>query len=266
MKACGGEFGTMNTGRCSGEALMRAMTNSMDTLAGRLLSAVDALDPNTIVIYIGDNGTPMYGRPNLDFIDNLYITRKGRGKGTAYESGARVPLVIRGPGIAADRESKAIVNVMDLFPTILALAGLQPPARVSNGDGTGKLGLDGVSLVPVLHDGARQVRDPDRGYVLTESLNLMTDSTRQVGARNGRYKVICTEKVEPAACEFFDLAADPLEEFPLAKPAACDDAEAASPSRPGWHFCRLSGVIATESFLGRPRVATPIPSTALAGD
>ncbi len=66
------------------------------------------------------------------------------------------------------------------------------------------------------------MRDPDRGHVLTESLNLMTNSTRQVGARNGRYKVICTEKVEPGRCEFFDLLADPLEEFPLAKPAACD--------------------------------------------
>lgn len=249
MKACGGEFGSMNTGNCSGEALLRAMSNSLDTLAGKLLAAVDAIDPDTIVIYVGDNGTPMYGRPQLDFIDNLYITRTGRGKGTAYESGARVPLAIRGPGIPKNRQSDAIVQTADLFPTLLALAGLQPPTRVANGAGSGELAVDGVSLLPILHGNAKQVRDPDRGHVLTESLNLMTNSTRQVGARNGRYKVICTEKVEPGRCEFFDLLADPLEEFPLAKPAACDSGTTSAPSRPGWHYCQLANVIATESFL-----------------
>ena len=112
-----------------------------------------------------------------------------------------------------------------------------------------ELAVDGVSLLPILHGNAKQVRDPDRDHVLTESLNLMTNSTRQVGARNGRYKVICTEKVEPGRCEFFDLIADPLEEFPLGKPADCDSAATAGPSRPGWHYCRLAGVIATESFI-----------------
>ncbi len=45
MKACGGEFGSMNTGNCSGEALLRAMSNSLDTLTGKLLAAVDATRP-----------------------------------------------------------------------------------------------------------------------------------------------------------------------------------------------------------------------------
>ncbi len=76
---------------------MRAMTNALDTVAGKLFDAVDSLDPNTYIVYIGDNGTPMYGRPNLDFIDNMYLTRYGRGKGTAYESGLRVPMIVKGP-------------------------------------------------------------------------------------------------------------------------------------------------------------------------
>jgi len=80
MTPCGAKFGTMDTGKCSGEAVMRASTNSLDTLIGKLLRKVDALDPNTYVMVLGDNGTPMYGRPNLDFIDNMYITIKGRGK------------------------------------------------------------------------------------------------------------------------------------------------------------------------------------------
>jgi arylsulfatase A-like enzyme len=251
MQACNGTFGTNSTGTCTGEALNRAMTNSLDTLFGKLLAGVDALDRNTIVIYIGDNGTPMYARPNLDMIDNLYITRTGRGKGTAYESGARVPLAVRGPGIGAARVSTEYVHAADLFPTILSMAGLAVPAKVSNADGSGMLALDGVSLVPILKEGAKSVRDPDQGYLLTESLNLMTNSTRQVAARNGTYKVICTERVEPAACQFFDLANDPLEEFPLRVPASCG--AGLSTKDPAWHYCRLANFIRTESFFARGR-------------
>jgi arylsulfatase A-like enzyme len=203
------------------------------------------------VIYIGDNGTPMYGRPNLDFIDNLYITRKGRGKGTVYESGARVPFAIRGPGIVARRESAEYVHAADLFPTILSLAGLTVPQRVPAGDGVGTQPVDGKSLAPILRGRARTVRDPDQGYLLTESLNLMTNSTRQVAARNGRYKVICTEKVANEACEFYDLVADPIEEYPLQEPARCEAAP--KPRDPAWHYCRLSELIRTESFFAKGR-------------
>jgi arylsulfatase A-like enzyme len=251
MKACNGTFGTQNTGTCSGEALMRAMTNSMDTLIGRLLAEVDRLDPDTVVIYIADNGTPMYARPNLDFIDNLYITRKGRGKGTAYESGARVPLVLRGPGITGNRVSNEYLHAADLFPTILSVAGLAVPTKVSNADGSGAHDVDGVSVMPIVKGKAKSVRDPDRGYMLTESLNLMTNSTRQIGARNGTYTVICTEKVENAACEFYNLLKDPLEEYPLDKPASCSDA--ATPKVPAWHYCRLTDVIRKESFFAKGR-------------
>ena len=137
MKDCGGEFGSANVGSCSGEALMRAMTTAFDTVVGKLLDVVDAADPNTYVIIVGDNGTPMYGRPNLDFIDNMYITRKGRGKGTAYESGALVGMAVRGPQIAANSESHEFAHAADLFSTILELAGLDVPEQVSSADGSG---------------------------------------------------------------------------------------------------------------------------------
>ena len=251
MRACKGRFGTQDTGTCSGEALLRAMTNSMDTLIGRLLAEVERLDPHTVVIYIGDNGTPMYARPNLDFIDNMYITRKGRGKGTAYESGARVPLLIRGPGISGNRVSHEPLLAADLFPTILQIAGVAVPARVSNADGSGTLEVDGVSLQPLVSGVATSVRDPDHGYMLTESLNLMTNSTRQIGARNGTYKVICTERTEPANCVFYNLKNDPLEEYPLQKPANCSGTWTAKD--PQWHYCRLNEMIRTKSFFATGR-------------
>jgi hypothetical protein len=63
--------------------------------------------------------------------------------------------------------------------------------------------------------------------------------------------VICTEKVEPAACQFFNLLEDPLEEYPLPVPASC--AGNLTTSDATWHYCRLADVIRTESFFARGR-------------
>jgi arylsulfatase A-like enzyme len=249
MQECGGSFGSANVGSCTGEALMRAMTNSMDTVIGKVLEAVDDLDPNTYVIVIGDNGTPMYGRPNLDFIDNLYITRKGRGKGTTYESGARVGMAIKGPRVAAKLESNEFVHAVDLFSTILDLAGLETPTQVPNSEGTGTVALDGVSLAPVLFGKAPALRDPNEGYLLTETMNLMTNSSRHVGARNATYKLVCVN--DAANCEFYNLAVDPLEEYPLERPDSCGDYSSGKwrPADRQWHYCRLLEVVETQSFL-----------------
>ena len=247
MKDCGGTFGSNTVGSCSGEALNRAMTNSMDTILGKLLDVVDTI-PNTYVIYISDNGTPMYGRPNLDFIDNMYITRKGRGKGTAYESGALVPLVIRGPKIAANTQNNGSAHVGDLFSTILELAKLTPPKQVANSEGTGTVTVDSVSLSPILFKNAKTVRDPNTGFILTENKNLMTGGTRMVGAQNATYKVVCTESSNN--CIFYNLAKDPLEEYPLAKPDSCADYAIGkwTPKDQQWHYCRLTEVVDKESF------------------
>jgi hypothetical protein len=249
MTDCGGEFGTTKVGKCSGEALMRAMTNSMDTIFGKLLDAVDTLDPNTYVIYISDNGTAMYGRSGLDFIDNMYITRKGRGKGSAYQSGALVPLIIRGPKIAANSRNNSYAHVVDLFSTIMELAGLTPPKSVSNSTGAGAVPLDSVSLTPILFNKAKATRDPNTGYILNENKNLMTKGTRWVGAQNATYKVVCIDSA--SNCTFFNLANDPLEEYPLKKPDGCADYANGkwTPANPQWHYCRLTDVVAKESFL-----------------
>jgi arylsulfatase A-like enzyme len=253
MEDCGGTFGTNTTGSCSGEALMRAMTNSMDTIIGKLLDAVEDVDANTYVIYISDNGTPMYGRPNLDFIDNMYITRKGRGKGTPYQSGALVPMVVRGPGITADAHNDEFVHVADLFSTILELAGITPPKEVSNSEADGKVPLDSISLTPILFNKAKTVRDPDYGYVLNENENLMTGGTRLVGAQNATYKVVCTGTAD--TCEFYNMIDDPLEEYPLEKPASCAPYKDGTwkPGNPEWHYCRLTEIVATKSFFSEEK-------------
>jgi arylsulfatase A-like enzyme len=249
MKECGGQFGSASTGSCSDEALMRAMANSMDTIFGKLLDAVDAIDPNTYVIYISDNGTAMYGMPRMYYIDNMYITRIGRGKGTAYESGALVPMIIRGPKIAANSQNNSYAHVADLFSTILELAGLVPPKNVSNNDGTGTAPVDAVSLTPILFNKAKATRDPNMGYILNENKNLLKNDSRWVGAQNATYKVICVNSTDN--CQFYNLADDPLEEYPLAKPKSCADYAGGkwTPKNPEWHYCRLNDVIAKDSFL-----------------
>jgi hypothetical protein len=63
--------------------------------------------------------------------------------------------------------------------------------------------------------------------------------------------MICTEKVENAACVFYNLAKDPLEEYPLDKPASCDGKWTAK--NPEWHYCRLANVVRTESFFAKGR-------------
>jgi len=254
MESCGGKFGSREVGQCTDKQLMRAMTNSMDTVLGQLLRTIDTLDPNTYVIYIGDNGTWMFGQ-GREFIDNLYITRQGRGKGTAFESGTRVDLVVRGPRVPAGAVSNAVATGSDLFPTILQLAGLEVPATVPDREGKGMIALDGVSLTPALFEGAPQVRDADTGYILSETINPLQRNARQAGVRNARYKLVCDEEPTAARCRFYDVKADPLEEFPLDKPAACANYTNGQwqPAAPEWNFCRLQEVLAQKSFLAPKR-------------
>lgn len=250
LAACGGKFGSAEVGNCSGEAQMRGMTNSVDTVIGKVLEAVDKLDSNTYVIYVSDNGTPMYGRANLDFIDNMYLTKTGRGKGTAFESGTRVPMAIRGPQIAKNSNSDAYVDSLDLFATILDFAGVATPKTVPNRKGDGMTAVDSVSLSPLLFKKAKSTRDANQGFLLSETINLMTpDRTRQAGARNGAYKIVCTNGYANADCEFFNVLKDPLEEYPLDKPASCADFAKWKTSESRWQYCRLNQVVATESFM-----------------
>ena len=253
MKECGGTFGSAIVGKCSSEALMRAMTNSMDTIIGKVLAVVDKQDPNTYVIYLGDNGTWMFGEKR-EFIDNMYITRRGRSKGTAYESGARVSMAIRGPRIPANTQSNVPVNGVDLFATILELAKLDVPKTVPNKAGNGTVNVDSYSLSSILFKGAKSLRDPNTGYMLTETRNPVMNNLKHVGARNLTYKVICADRTDTPSCTFYNLVKDPLEEYPLDKPDSCANYKNGTwtPAKQEWHFCRLQEVIAKESFLSTP--------------
>ena len=110
-----------------------AMVEALDTEIGRLITSIDSADyNNTVVIVVGDNGTAPQVAPGSE---------RGRSKGSIYEGGIHVPLIVSGPGVGAGR-TDALVNLVDVFPTILELMGADPVADI-----------DGLSFAHVLSGG-----------------------------------------------------------------------------------------------------------------
>ena len=98
-----------------GRIVFSAMVSAMDTEIGRLLEAVD--HEETVVIFLGDNGT-------VASLADPAIVPGRRGKGSLYQGGIHVPMVIAGPGIEdRGRRSRALVHTSDVFSTVLDLAG-----------------------------------------------------------------------------------------------------------------------------------------------
>jgi N-sulfoglucosamine sulfohydrolase len=140
---------------------------AMDRGFGAMMVELKArgLADNTIVVFMGDNG------------DSLY-----RGKGTLYERGNHVPLIVRWPGVVKPgSRNAALVSGVDLAPTFLRAAGLRPDPKMS-----------GVDLAPVLGGAA----DTGRKFMVTErgwhpgGLNVSEglDYARAITAQ--RYKLI----------------------------------------------------------------------------
>jgi arylsulfatase A-like enzyme len=139
----------------------RATLEHLDTWLGPLL---EAAGDDTVVFLLGDNGTrgptfrpredePRYptghplhrpGDETRPFSTEPYDPR--RAKQSTFETAVRVPLIVAGPGVAAPgRVSGALVDVVDLLPTILALAGTGTPEGLE---------LDGIDFLDVLQDPA----------------------------------------------------------------------------------------------------------------
>jgi arylsulfatase A-like enzyme len=116
-------------------AAYAAMIHSMDETIGQIRDTLEELGiaERTIVIFTSDNGGRVPTTSNAPL---------RAGKGSCYEGGVRVPLIVHWPGVtAAGSESSVPVITMDLYPTILEMLGLSSGKDPS---------LDGASLVPLL--------------------------------------------------------------------------------------------------------------------
>jgi arylsulfatase A-like enzyme/phosphatidylethanolamine-binding protein (PEBP) family uncharacterized protein len=110
-----------------------AVTQDMDATIGKMLAKLDALGiaDRTYFIYTADHGAQ--GRNANGPLAN--------GKGTVWEGGIRVPLIVRGPGIMAGTCTHVRASTVDLFPTIAAIARTKEPLPKS---------LEGGSLTALL--------------------------------------------------------------------------------------------------------------------
>ena len=157
----------------------------MDQQLGRLVSwlQTNALDEKTVLVIMGDHGEGL-GR---------------HGEGThgffVYDDTVHVPLLMAAPlpGLHG-RRVETQVSAVDIYPTLLGLAGIDVTARVQ-----------GRSLVPLLLDPREAAAEYAYGESMTPSLQFGWSSLHYL--RTPRYKLIKAPRPE-----LYDLSVDPAEE------------------------------------------------------
>jgi arylsulfatase A-like enzyme len=165
-----------------------ASVSFADAMVGRLLDALDASGraDRTIIVLWGDHG--------------FHLGEKGRWrKSTLWEESTHVPFIVVAPGVTTPGARSAhAVSLMDIYPTLAELAGLDIPAHV-----------EGRSLVPLLTDPSREWDFP----VVT------TYGYGNHAVRTDRYRYI---RYADGSEELYDHASDPNEWTNLARGADYD--------------------------------------------
>jgi|TARA_B110000495_G_scaffold194632_1_gene201214 arylsulfatase A-like enzyme len=166
------------TDAARGQANRIGMMSNIDENIGRLMEFLTAsgLEKNTILIFLTDNGAPRMGNNG---------GMRG-GKGSPYDGGHRVPLLMRWPdgGVTGGEKSDVLTAHVDMLPTLIDLCKL----KVDSG-----IRFDGASFAPVLQGGAtpdalkRTLIESYKGVVMTERWRLV----------NGK--------------ELYDIQADPVQ-------------------------------------------------------
>ena len=168
-----------------------ASTTYVDTQIGKVLAKLDELGlaDNTIVVLYGDHG--------------FYLGDHGMwGKTGTFESVARVPLVVRYPGhIEAGSATSRLVELVDLYPTLCELAGLEAPEH-----------LEGTSFVPL-------IADPERAWKKAAFTYHTIGPVEGRSIRTERYRFTSWRTVGRKAREIgyglYDHRADPGEHVNL---------------------------------------------------
>ena len=197
-----GEVGGMKSGEHFAD-----MVAYTDKLTGKLLAKLDALGirDNTLVLFVGDNGTGRGTRSMLG--DKLVIG----GKGTTTETGMHVPLIASWPGkAAAGKVCNDLVDSTDFVPTLLAAAGVTAPKGTK---------FDGRSFLPQVRGEAGTPRDWIYSWYSPRQ-NADNDTVREF-AFNARFKLYRNG-------EFFDVSKDSDEKQPLKVASLTGDAASAA--------------------------------------
>jgi arylsulfatase A len=178
---------------------MAAGDEEIDKTIGLVLVKLKELGVmgNTYIIYTADHGAQ--GRKA-----NGMLTM---GKGTIWEGGLRVPLLVAGPGIKAGTFSHVRASTVDLLPTLAALAGVAVDSLPK--------GLEGGSLVGVLRSGDSAPVKRAREELVIHFPHYDNDELGPASAiLLGNYKLI--HVYETSEHRLFDLGADVGEQRNLA--------------------------------------------------
>lgn len=162
-----------------------ACVSFMDTQVGLILDELDRLGlrENTVISFTGDHGVDLGQR-------NRFVRKQ-----SLFENVIRVPLILAGPGVPRGVALNQFAELVDLYPTLAALASL-PEAK----------GLEGLSLVPLLNNPTRQWKTAV--FADNESKNKFHQCVR-----TERYKYVQWKDGREA---LYDLTLDPNEKNNLA--------------------------------------------------
>ena len=161
-----------------------ATVSFVDEQIGRVLRKLDetGLDENTIVVITSDHG--------------YHLGEHGHWqKQTLFQNSTHVPLIIYSPESTQKGSLNQVpVELIDIYPTLMELTGISPPAFLS-----------GQSLAPMLSSNAHDATDRP----LHE--NALTQWGRGHSLVDGRYRITRWNNGEDLEWEFYDRAADPDE-------------------------------------------------------
>lgn len=209
-------FEGKDPGTLHSEPIYAGMLRNLDANVGRVVDHLeqtpdvrttcdDRLIDNTLLVVLSDNGGvggfASEGVQTSREITNQTPLRSG--KGTAWEGGMRVPMILRwDPAGAGGRVFAQPVQHVDLVPTILELVGAPPPASP----------LDGQSLVPVIEGADTLERDvvffhfPAYLDYIEEGIEDRLRESPTSAVWNDRHKLIW--RYETASWELYDLDTD----------------------------------------------------------
>ena len=164
-----------------------AQLTAIDHELNRLVQALTEhnLLHTTAFVLVGDHGEMLY--------DHWRVA-----KNLPYEASARVPMMMRLPGRPHEvRRSSAVVELMDVLPTLCDVAGVEPPDAA-----------DGHSMLPLTAGDASSVRDVLHGEHFNWAFSSEVDDDNQ-WVTDGRYKYVWFPR--SGREQLFDLATDPTE-------------------------------------------------------
>ncbi len=186
-------------------ATYAAMVKNMDKNVGRILKSLDTkgLADNTIVIFASDNGGFSIPWRHFPVITNNAPLRSG--KGSLYEGGVRIPLIIRWPNLTvAGSVSHEPVALIDLYPTLISATGLSPTPGASR--------QDAINLLPVIENADASL---SRDALYWHYPHYYPTTTPVSSIRSGNWKLL--EFLEDNRLELYNLNDDPGEQDNQAK-------------------------------------------------